>query len=773
MVTHGVILSERYLLQDELGAGGMSVVYKAVDLRTGAHVAVKIPHAFLLRDQNQVQRLKREAKIAAALQSSRIARVTDVGEHDGTPYFVMEYVPGETLVDRLNREGALPPLEALHIALEIARAIEVAHAGGVVHRDLKPHNVRITPDGDVKVIDFGIARLEGSSGLTNASLYIGTPEYASPERAQGDSDTRSDIYSIGVMLYEMLRGRLPFKGTTPWSVIQMHVVEPPPPLPETLPESARAIVSRCLEKRPENRYQTPGELVRALQAAVRELEFGVSATQAGAALPAPETVPMATNSARSAAPQDSRIDLAPPPQPSDASPLLPPTTRAEARRRRGWLLPATAGVAVLAAVALTAVLLLNRRGDGGSIADGETAAGATAVSPAVAVAGLPVLQPRDGARISGPVTVQLDAPGLNLKAPAESDPVGLHIHYFLDIDPATVLAPGAPIPTGAANIIHTPSASHTFLDLAPGPHTVWAVLTGNDHVPLTPLVQGVVSFVSVPDPLLNARPGSAAPIVYQGLVDGKWRIFAMDGTGANRRRLTGGNANDFNPAFSPDGARIAFQSDRDGSQHIYTMNLDGSDIRRITSGASNNRSPSWSADGKELAFQSDRDGRDHLWIAPVAGGEPRQITRGAQNDGSPSFSLDGSRIAFHSDQGGGATHIFTVDRNGGAQKQLTEGPTRDNRPVWSPDGNRIAFASFRDNQWNIYVMNADGSESRRLTDSTFNINPSWSPDGRQLLFQSDREGGQQQIFVIPVEGGAATRLTDGPAINAAPSWPLK
>ena len=763
MVTQGTILSNRYLLQDELGAGGMSVVYRAMDLRTGASVAVKIPHAFLLKDRTFITRLKREAQIAATIQSSRIAIVTDVAEWEDTPYFVMEYVAGDTLSELIQRDGSLSSLESLRVALDIARAIDAAHERGVVHRDLKPQNVKITPHGDVKVLDFGIARLEGSAGLTTASLFLGTPDYAAPERTEGPGDIRADVYSIGVILFEMLTGKLPFVGTTPWSILQMHVAQPPPPLPEQVSAPVRAIVERCLAKDPAARFQTPRELVDAIQVALRQVQREEDSNLPAAAetmvfaqrpLPAADTL----NGALSA------------PAVAEQAQAAPPAGRPA--HRRGRLPLIVAGATALAAFAVVAVLLLNR----GGLETASDESAATAPPQAVpinAAPGVSVAQPREGARVSGPVTVQLDTKGVNLRAPVENDPGGRHIHYFLDVDPNTVLIPGQPIPTGQANIVHTPNASHTFLDLAPGPHSVWAVLTGNDHVPLTDAGPAKVTFTAVPDPLVNARAGEAAPIAYQSLVDGKWRIFTMDGNGANKRRITGGNANDFNPAFSPDGARIAFQSDRDGTQHLYTMNLDGSDIRRHTTGGSNNRIPAWSPDGKELVFQSDRDGKEHLWIVSVAGGEPRQLTSGAQNDGAPSWSRDGTQIVYQSDAGGGVTHVYVLEPRGGAPRALSSGPTRDNRPVWAPDGKRIAFASFRDNQWNIYVMNADGSDVRKLTDGSFNVNPAWAPDGRQLLFQSDRDEGQQQLFVIPVEGGTAKRLTQGPAINAAPSWPLK
>jgi Tol biopolymer transport system component len=685
----------------------------------------------------------------------------------------MECVEGDSLSDILTRLGALPTPRALQIALEIARAIDAAHARGVVHRDLKPQNIKMAQDGDIKVLDFGIARMEGKAALTTASLFLGTPDYAAPERSEGAGDIRSDIYSLGVVLYEMLCGKLPFSGSTPWTVMRMHTADPPPPLPEDIPPVAREIVERCLEKAPEDRYQTPRELVDALQAAIRTLDREELSSTLSTTAP-PALLQTEVRQAGDAEPGSQR-SLAQPvaAAPPSATGPLPTTTATPGKRPP--LLALIGGAAAIVILAALAIMLLTQGGgsDGGTTEEQQAGNGQATV---VSGPSLAILQPADGGQVSGPVAVQLDVSGVNLKAPVEADPEGRHIHYFLDVDPATVLVPGQPIPTGQANIVHTANANHTFVDLPSGQHSVWAVLTGNDHVPLTANVQGKVTFTSVPDPLVGARAGEKAPIVYQSLIDGKWRIAVKDGLEGEARRLTGGDANDFNPSFSPDGSRIAFNSDRDsgpnGAHSIYTMNLDGSDIKRITEGTG--RNPSYSPDGSTIVYQSDREGgREHLWAVPVNGGEPRQITRGTQNDTAPNWSRDGTRIVYQSDAGGGVTHIFTVDARGGTPRQLTDGAARDNRPVWSPDGKQIAFARFENNQWNIYVMNADGSNIRKLTDGTFNINPSWSPDGKQIIFQSDRENGQQQVFVMPAEGGDARRVTQLTAINQSPSWPMK
>jgi serine/threonine protein kinase len=267
-VTAGKILSNRYLLAEEIGTGGMGSVFRATDLRTGGPVAVKIPHTMLARNPEYLERLRREAQIAASLYSPRVVRVMDLDIDDGIPFLVMEYVPGTTLGDELHDRARLPGPEALTIALEIARALDAADQKGIVHRDLKPHNIKIV-EGEVKVLDFGIARADGFAGMTATNMFMGTPEYCAPERVEGQGDIRSDIYSLGIILYEMLGGHVPYAARNPISVMRMHEVDSLPPLPDDVDPAAAEIVARCLEKRPEDRYQTPRELVRALTAALR------------------------------------------------------------------------------------------------------------------------------------------------------------------------------------------------------------------------------------------------------------------------------------------------------------------------------------------------------------------------------------------------------------------------------------------------------------------------------------------------------------------------
>src|SRR6266576_347807 len=209
----GTLLSGRYRLDAQVGAGGMSTVYKAFDTVLERPVAIKLMHREIASDSDQLERFRREARSVAQLNHPHIVTVIDAGEDAGTPFIVFEYVEGETLKERIRRFGRLPIPEAIAYAIEIARALGAAHERGIVHRDIKPQNVLIDPEGSAKVTDFGIARSLADEGLTADGRVLGTTDYVSPEQALGHPVTgQSDIYSLGIVLFEMLTGDVPFKA---------------------------------------------------------------------------------------------------------------------------------------------------------------------------------------------------------------------------------------------------------------------------------------------------------------------------------------------------------------------------------------------------------------------------------------------------------------------------------------------------------------------------------------------------------------------------------
>jgi serine/threonine-protein kinase len=265
----GTTLSGRYRLEARIGAGGMSTVYRALDETLQRQVAIKLLNREVAADSDQLERFRREARAVAQLSHPHIVGVIDAGEDEGRPYIVFEYVEGETLKERIRRVGRLPIPEAVAYAIEIARALGCAHSRHIVHRDVKPQNVLIDEEGSAKVTDFGIARTLDEEGLTADGRVLGTTDYVPPEQALGQVVTgQSDLYSLGVVLYEMLAGEVPFKGENQVAVAMKHVREILPDVQTKRPEvsaALAAVVDTATAKRQEDRYADDVELIADLE----------------------------------------------------------------------------------------------------------------------------------------------------------------------------------------------------------------------------------------------------------------------------------------------------------------------------------------------------------------------------------------------------------------------------------------------------------------------------------------------------------------------------
>jgi beta-lactam-binding protein with PASTA domain/predicted Ser/Thr protein kinase len=346
-VAGNTLVDGRYRILRRIGSGGMADVYCAEDSHLGRQVAIKVLHRRFAQDQEFVERFRREAKSAAGLNHPNVVGVFDRGEHEGTYYIAMEFLTGRTLKDIVTTEAPLPQERVVDIGTQILEAAGFAHRHGVIHRDFKPHNVIVDEHGHAKVTDFGIARA-GASEMTETGSIMGTAQYLSPEQAQGHAVTAtSDIYSIGVMLYEMLAGRLPFEGDSAVAVALKHLSEAPPPISQWRPDvhpALEAVVMAALAKHPAQRWQSAEDLAAALEAARTQIEAGHNGGQDTAAF-AP--IPMPADDVTAAT------------QPDGATaPVLAPVAgpREERERRWPWF---TIGILTLALIGALLYVVLS------------------------------------------------------------------------------------------------------------------------------------------------------------------------------------------------------------------------------------------------------------------------------------------------------------------------------------------------------------------------------------------------------------------------------
>jgi serine/threonine protein kinase len=285
----GAIFAGRYQIIEELGRGGMGKVYRALDKKLNEEVALKLIKPEIASDKKTLERFSNELKIARKISHRNIGRVYEMMEEKGTHFITMEYVPGEDLKSFIRRSGRIDIPKVLFTGMQVCDGLAEAHKQGVVHRDLKPSNIMIDKQGDARIMDFGIARLLKAKGITGAGMMIGTPEYMSPEQVESkEVDQRSDIYSLGIILYEMVTGQVPFEGDTPFSVGMKQKGETPPDpkqINAQIPDELNSLILKCLEKAKEQRYQSAGEVRSELE----RIEKGLPATEKTVAKKKPVT----------------------------------------------------------------------------------------------------------------------------------------------------------------------------------------------------------------------------------------------------------------------------------------------------------------------------------------------------------------------------------------------------------------------------------------------------------------------------------------------------
>lgn len=712
------LIAERYRIVRFIARGGMGEVYEAYDLELNIEVALKTITAKLFDRPKALERFKREVLLSRNVSHANVCRSYDLGTDTKRElsFITMELLRGETLSERLEREGPLDNEHVVKVMTDVAEALGAAHRAGVLHRDLKSSNLYLVegPPERAVVTDFGLARTldhvedadERSTRISSIGTVVGTQAYMSPEQVTGDPlGPTSDIYSLGIVAYEMLSGRLPFEGGSSLSVAAKRLVEDPLPLRERVPDldpRLEAIVMRCLERDARRRFPDAATLASALRG-------DADATDVSSELQTEVRAVSAPSAAHASRP-------------------------APARSHRFWV-----AVPAAAAVALVGYLLLRPQS--------ERALPTATPRQLTGVAGWaaePALSP-DGSFIAYTAFDRGNSDIWIIDRSGQSD-LRLTSHAAADSAPSW-------LPDGTAVLFESDRG---------GERAVWRV----------PRLGGTPILV-LPDAGQPAVSPDGERLAFTRLVPGEGylRIGISSVDGEDTRILTSSDDGVWHheqPEWSPDGKLIAYHDER----HIWIVDPDQGSPIRFTEAPESDSAPTWSYDGRYIYFTSKREGTQALWRKPVRGGEAVRVTLGTGPDAQPDVSFDGAALAYAT-----TTVDFDVvvrNRETGSEERL-QSRHWEAAPSVSPDGRRVAFVSNRrglsTDLWSVPVgVEGDLGEPERLTALNGSIGViAYSPDGEWIAFHRvDDE--QRDIWIVAATGGAPRPLTTHPSADYQPAW---
>jgi serine/threonine protein kinase len=691
----GRVIKGKYKIYDEVGSGGFATVYLGRNMDTNEIVAIKVLSEQHTREPRYLERFRREAGLAERLQHQNIVRILDYGIEDGLHFLIMEFVEGLTLDQIIERKGPLPIEEVLSYVRQTCAGLDAAHRAGVVHRDIKPANLMITPEGRVKIMDFGIARLESTVGLTQSGVFMGTPRYISPEMARGaGADVRSDLYSLGLLLYEMLAGSPPFNADNPWAVLRQQIEEQVPPIRQIrpdVPEWLEAVIARATAKDPAQRFQTPSEMLAAIK--------GQTAGPTG--VTEVLTTHAFVTSGVEARPAGRRVSLG--------------------------LVWGLAGAAIVT-LALVALFVFGLGG-------GQTTPTPLPSEVALAPTDSPMPLPTDTAVIVVVTSTPEDTP---VPTPTATEPL-----------PTDTSPPPTDTPVPEPTATDTPPPSPTEPPPSDTPPPTVAPTRGPTATPRpsdtptsppAPLVTGRIAYSAggslhivdaatgadlvapIPDMRQPSFRSDGVLILAKGFQGAKTSLWTIDAdTGAFVREQSG-YTNDFRPFWSPDGTRFVYDSLHQGTGNstLYQNGLD----TRVDEFLSYNdmaiigTSPVWMHDdwvaftGCDYWPGGSGGAKCGIYRMPSWSDRPQLIYPGDLT--LRATDNHGANLVFMSQESGN-WEVYVMGNQGGGVRNLSNSPnSNDGLATLSPDGKMVAFASNRGGSWAVWVIKLDGTGLTKL-----------------------------------------------------------
>jgi eukaryotic-like serine/threonine-protein kinase len=734
-----------YQIVREIGRGGMGVVYLAQDVSLGRPVALKLLPKHLTSDPNRLRRFEREARAASALNHHNILTIYEIAQLDGFHFIATEFVDGVTLRERINSKE-LKLSEGLTIAEQIASALVAAHEAGIVHRDIKPENVMLRRDGYVKVLDFGLAKLTEQEmvkpvsastaidGTKTDTGVMGTVGYMSPEQARGESvDHRTDIFSLGVVIYEMLTGQMPFKIHKAAHFIVPIPEREPPPLRHYFPEAPaelQVLLDKTLRTNKEERYQTITELLTDLKSISSKRRAKSRFTAGPLSLLAATFVVIVGGSLWFYASRQSVKSSLPPMK------IVPFTSFAGSE----WLGDFSP--------------------DGNQIAFVWT--GEKGDNPDVYVK---QIGSEKLLRLTSDPAVDLcavwspDGQNVAFIRYSESGAAAIFIVPAVGGTERKLLTLGSNVPFPPSWDWSPDGKLIAFADKTSKDEPCKISLISPDTLARHALTSPAAGCDSSP---VFAPDGQSVAFIRQSLLFSA-DIYIVPITGGESRRLTFDNTPLAGFAWTADGREIIYSSNpAEGNASLWRIQASGGAPERFAIAGYSALDPQISRRGNRLGYvQTSGDMniyRIDVSKAAVSKGPPTKFISSTRQDFAPQFSPDGRRIAFASDRSG-QHEIWIGDSDGTNPVRVTFLDKYAGTPRWSPDSQQIAFDFFEDRRGHIYVISAEGGQPRTITKGDFDDTvPSWSRDGKWIYFSSNRTG-VYEVWRVPAAGGEAVQVT--------------